>query len=143
MLLILLSLILACGPSTGSGLEGTVSSSDAVIIYSREGGFAGVSQEWVIHLDGTINAPAGETLTVSPEAVRELVEIGAETNFANLAGAPTPDACCDQFVYTLTFSTADQSWSLSTTDSAEQDPVVSELFDMAAALIASAEPASG
>lgn len=138
--LLLLGLF-ACGRQDETGREGAVAL-DAEITYSRAGGIAGVSQEWVIHLDGTVDGPGDQALVVPPEAVHELLEVSAAADLAGAMAGPTPDACCDQFVYTLTFTAGEQSWRISTTDTAEEDDVVSELFALAEALITTAQPAS-
>ena len=142
-IILLLSLLVACTPNDGED-DGRQSSIevDTVIIYEREGGFAGISQEWVIHLDGTIDAPGDQQLAVPPEDVQEVVETGVESEIGTLApDLATPDACCDQFTYTITVISGGEEWSLITTDTAEQPEEVTELFIMVEALIAKAEPA--
>ena len=140
---VLLSLLAACAPA-GENDDDRISNIhvDTVIIYEREGGFTGISQEWVIHLDGTIEGPGEQQLAVPPEDVLEFVETGVESDFEALAAESADhDACCDQLTYTLTVVSDDEVWSLRTTDSAEQPREVSELFIMVEALIADAEPA--
>jgi hypothetical protein len=131
----------ACGRQDETRLDNAIAL-DAQITYSRAGGITGLSQEWVIHTDGTVEGPGDQALVVPPEAVQELLEVGAMANLAGAATGPTPDACCDQFVYTLTITTGEQEWRISTTDTAEEDDVVGDLFALTEALIASAQPAS-
>lgn len=139
-ILILLTLLAGCTFGNNRGRQANIAV-DAIIIYEREGGFAGMSQEWVIHLDGTIDAPGEQQLTVPPEEVMALVETSIDSEIESLApDAATPDACCDQFTYTLTFVAGDQEWSLIMTDTSEQPPEVSELFSMTEELIADAVP---
>jgi hypothetical protein len=141
-ILLLLALLVACAPAKeNSANHQTGIDIDTVIIYEREGGFTGISQEWVIHLDGTIEGPGEQQLTVPSEDVLELVETGVASDFESLAAETAEhDACCDQLTYTLTVVSDDEVWSLRTTDMAEQPQEVTELFIMAEALIAEAEP---
>ncbi len=141
-LLLLLSLLVACAPANdNSANRQTGIDIDTIIIYERQGGFAGISQEWVIHLDGSINGPGDQQLAAPPEEVQELVETGVESDLESLASkAAEHDACCDQFTYTLTVVSGDEQWSLRTTDTAEQPREITELFIMVEALIAEAEP---
>ena len=138
--LFILSLLAACTPQNGPAQEMSVDV-DTVIVYEREGGFTGISQEWVIHLDGTIDAPGDQQLAVPAEDVLEVVEKGAASDFTALA-AETADTetCCDQMTYTLTVVSGDDEWRLITTDTADQSKEVTELFIMVQALIAEAQP---
>lgn len=142
-LFLIVSLLVACAPISDRNKSHQANVAvETVIIYEREGGIAGISQEWVIHLDGTIDAPGDQKLTVPPEDVQEIVEAGAESDISSLTSeSSTPDACCDQFTYTITMVSGDKEWQLMTTDTAEQPEEVSELFIMIEALIAAAEPA--
>jgi hypothetical protein len=113
------------------------------IIYKREGGIAGISQEWIIHLDGTIDGPGDQELVVPAEDVQDLAEKGMESDIESLAAETAhTETCCDQMTYILTITSGDQEWRLITTDTADQPKEVSELFIMVQALIAEAEPAS-
>ncbi len=135
-------LLASCARLGNGGTRQADIAMDTIIIYEREGGFAGMSQEWVIHMDGTIEGPGDEQLAVPPEEVLEVVETGVESEIATLAPAlSTPDACCDQFIYTITVISGDAEWSFVTSDSAQQPQEVSELFFMVQRLIAGAEPA--
>lgn len=138
--LILLTLLAGCTLGNRGGRQANIAV-DAIIIYEREGGFAGIGQEWVIHLDGTIDGPGEQQLTVPSEEVMALVETSIDSKIESLApNAAAPDACCDQFTYTLTFVSGDEEWSLVMTDTSEQPPEISELFSMTEELIADAEP---
>lgn len=139
-IVLLFTLLAACAPGGALGPQTSIEI-DTVIIYEREGGFAGMSQEWVIHPDGLIDGPGDQQLVVPPEEVQELMQTGVESDIESLLpDMATPDACCDQFTYTLTFVAGDQEWSLVMTDTSEQSPGVSELFSMTEELIADAEP---
>jgi hypothetical protein len=139
--LLLLSLLAACSSQDDGGRQ-TSLKTDTIVIYEREGGFAGISQAWVIHLDGTINGPGDRHLTVPAEDVQELIEKGIESDFETLAAeTANTETCCDQMTYTLTVVSGDDEWRLITTDTAEQPTEVSEMFIMVRSLIAEAQPA--
>jgi hypothetical protein len=139
-LLMLILLLAACMPASAAGRQGRVEI-DTVIVYTREGGIAGISQEWVIHSDGTIDGPGDQQSTVAPEEVMDVIEMGVESDVVELAqDMATPDACCDQFTYTLTVISGDEEWSVVTTDTTEEPEEVLVLFSMVQTLIAKAEP---
>ncbi len=142
---LLLSLLVACAPGGDDGdrdLSADIDV-DTIIIYGREGGFAGINQEWVIHLDGTIDAPGDTELTVPQGDVQELVQKGVEADFAALANETAKtEICCDRMTYTLTVISGDDEWRLITTDSADQSKEVTELFIMVQSLIDEAKPSS-
>ena len=144
-LVLTLSLLAACAPADKKDEEDVRYSNiqvDTVIIYKREGGFTGISQEWVIHMDGAVEGPGEQELAVPPDEVRELVEKGVDSDFESLAAeTANTETCCDQMTYTLTVVSGDEEWSLITTDTADQPKEVTEVFIMAQTLIAEAEPA--
>ncbi len=138
----LLWALLAACTANGETNRHTVAERATVIVYEREGGFAGMNQEWIIHLDGTIIGPGDQQFTVPPEEVQALLKAGADPEITSIApDSTTQDACCDQFTYTLTVISGDQQWSLSMTDTAEQPQEVSLLFFMVEELINDAQPA--
>ena len=142
LLAALLSFILfgGCSPQNNDSRQATIES-NTVIIYGREGGFTGISQEWVIHLDGSIDGPGDQQLTVPAEDVQEFVGKGMESNFESMAAeTANTETCCDQMTYTLTIISGDNEWQLVTTDTADQPKEVTELFIMAQALIDEAQP---
>jgi hypothetical protein len=138
--LLLLSLLAACAQQNGSTRE-TSLDVDTILVYGREGGFTGISQEWVIHLDGTIDAPGDQQLSVPAGDVRELVEKGVASDLPALAAETAiTETCCDQMTYTLTVVSGEDEWRLITTDTADQPKEVTELFIMVQAIIANAQP---
>lgn len=140
VLLLLASLLVGCAAGEDADRRESLAI-EAVIIYEREGGFAGISQEWVIHLDGSIDGPGEQQLTVPPEEVEDLVETTLDAEIESLASEmATPDACCDQFTYTLTFIAGNEEWTLVMTDTSEPPDEVSELFTLTEELIADAQP---
>lgn len=138
--IILFSLLVGCEP--GSRQE-NIALDEIKIVYGREGGIAGVEQEWIIHPDGLIEGPGDLELLAPPEDVMAILESGATADIEEFAAlATTPDSCCDQFTYTLAFMVGEETWNLAMNDDSEQPQEVNELFLMVEALIAEAEPVS-
>ena len=140
---LLLSLLAACAPGSGDAGDGRQDNIavGTVIIYAREGGFTGISQEWVIHLDGKIEAPGDKEMSVPSEDVQDIIRKGQESDFAALASeTANTDVCCDRMTYTLTVVNGDNEWRLVTTDSADAPTEVTELFIMVQSLIDEAQP---
>jgi hypothetical protein len=136
----LFSLLVGC--VSGSRQE-SVSLDEIRIVYSREGGIAGIKQEWIIHPDGLIEGPGEEEFLAPPEDVVAILESGAASGVEEFAAMETsPDSCCDQFTYTLTFEVGGEKWNLVMSDDSEQPQEVSELLAMVEKLIAEAEPTS-
>ncbi|MFL7838406.1 MAG: hypothetical protein ACK2T4_09690 [Candidatus Promineifilaceae bacterium] len=140
--LLLLALLAACSPQNNDNSQSSIKEG-TVIIYKREGGIAGISQEWVIHMDGNIDGPGDQELAVPADDVQKVVEKGLESDFNSLASeTANTETCCDQMTYILTVVSGDDEWRLITTDTADQPKEVTELFIMVQALISEAEPAS-
>ena len=138
--LLLLILVMGCSPKKSDSRQATLET-NTTIIYEREGGFTGISQEWVIHLDGSIEGPGDQQLMVPAEDVQELVGKGMESNFESMvAETANTETCCDQLTYTLTLVSGDNEWQLITTDTANQPKEVTELFIMVQALVDKAQP---
>jgi hypothetical protein len=138
--LLLLILLMGCSPKKSDSRQATLET-NTTIIYEREGGFTGISQEWVIHLDGSIEGPGDQQLMVPAEDVQELVGKGMESNFESMvAETANTETCCDQLTYTLTLVSGDNEWQLITTDTANQPKEVTELFIMVQALVDKAQP---
>jgi hypothetical protein len=138
--LLLLILLMGCSPKKSDSRQATLET-NTTIIYEREGGFTGISQEWVIHLDGSIEGPGDQQLMVPAEDVQELVGKGMESNFESMvAETANTETCCDQLTYTLTLVSGDNEWQLITTDTANQPKEVTELFIMVQALVDEAQP---
>ena len=75
---------------------------EAVIIYRRSGGFAGLDEEWMIYEDGTVNAKSGDHMKVDPGQVSSLLETIDGLGFFELETSYMPKSlCCDLFSYEL------------------------------------------
>ena len=95
--------LLLVGCKQGSRHE-SIDLDEIRVVYGREGGIAGIKQEWIIHPDGLIEGPGDEEFLAPPEDVISILESGASSDIEEFAAMETiPDSCCDQFIYRLTF----------------------------------------
>jgi hypothetical protein len=116
----------ACSPDTAP-VRGV--STDIMITYQREGGVAGITQEWVIYSDGKIIGPGRQEMKVPPQEVIALLTKAAELESSSLNESYVPDnACCDQFVYTIIFKVGDQETMVRTSDGADQPEQLTSLL---------------
>jgi hypothetical protein len=101
----------------------TDSPDNAVVIFHRSGGFAGLDQQWMIYADGRIESPGGEQQEVDPESVQALFETIQSAGFFELDDSYVPeDTCCDRFTYTVTVQLGDRSKTLVTIDASPTQP---------------------
>jgi hypothetical protein len=140
LLILLLTLIAlaACGSDSSSIPE---ASTDMEVTYRREGGIAGITQEWTIFADGRIVGPRDQEMQVAAEEVilllaklKDLESIPVQESYVG------EDACCDLFIYTITFKVDDQTTTVQTIDGADHPEEVSLLLANIEDLIAQAEP---
>ncbi|MCL4870275.1 MAG: hypothetical protein KJ063_15025 [Anaerolineae bacterium] len=76
---------------------------DLQFVFSQEGGFAGIKQEWVIDRRGRVTQNGVEVQQLTEGEISDLYQILLDNNFFTLA--PTYKAeeiCCDFFTYRLT-----------------------------------------
>lgn len=138
LLLLALFALAACSPE-GPAVQGV--STDFEVTYRREGGFAGISQEWMIFPDGRIVAPDGqEMLAPAEDVIALLAKLKALELLALSENYSDDDACCDLFIYTVTFRIGDETTVLQTSDGADHPEEVSLLLADIEGLIAKAEP---
>jgi hypothetical protein len=133
--LLLLVLLSGCGP--GGDDQGT-GTADVTISYRREGGVAGLSQEWVIHLDGRVDGPGEMEMRVPPAVVEDILEQSAEIEPSG--GTPEPAPCCDRFTYTITINIDDRQTTFTLNEGAVLAAAESEMFAAVESLINTAEP---
>ena len=138
LLLVALLGLAACRPDEASS---RAVSTDIVLTYQREGGIAGITQEWVIYPDGHIIGPGDQEMKVPPQEVIALLAEAAEIESSSLQESYIPeDACCDQFTYTITIKVGDQETTIQTSDGAEQPEQLTFLLTSIEELLAQAEP---
>jgi hypothetical protein len=117
----------------------------AVIIYTREGGIAGTSDEWRIYDNGrvVINSKAkGPTQAeLSEGTIGNVLRRIADSNFFDLKDSYMPlNTCCDRFTYTLTIVHDGRIKTVRTIDGAEQPPALAEALAQVQELIQKAAP---
>ncbi|MFQ5595793.1 MAG: hypothetical protein ACE5HA_16730 [Anaerolineae bacterium] len=96
---------------------------EAVIIYERSGGLAGVSEQWSIYPDGRIVAGDGREWQVEPEQVKQLTSDIKSLGFFDMSGQYMPlNQCCDRFTYTLVVRSGDKINRVTTIDAAPEVP---------------------
>ena len=116
-------------------------STDIVITYQREGGFAGITQEWIIFPDGRIIGPGDQEMMVPSKEVIALLAKAAEVESSSLQKSYVPeDACCDQYIYTVIVKVGDQETMVRTIDGAEQPEQLTSLLSDIENLILMADP---
>ena len=136
LFIIVVLLTTACGPAIRS-VSGV--STDIVIIYQREGGFAGTSQEWVIHPDGSIEAPGERELAADPDDTSALLALTTDDEISDLGDSYVPqDDCCDKYFYTITIKVGDQEKTIRSSDGADQPEELTDLLAAIEELIAKA-----
>jgi hypothetical protein len=92
----------------------------AVILFHREGGIAGVSEEWTVFADGRVVDAAGNEFQLEPAAVTAMLATIQATGFMELDNSQAPvELCCDRFVYTLTVRLDDRTHSMTMVDGQE------------------------
>jgi hypothetical protein len=103
--------------------EGRATIGDAVIIYQRSGGFAGVHEQWTIYPDGRITANDGREWQVAAERVEQLLADIEALGFFEMTGRYMPlNTCCDRFIYEITVRSGDRVNTVKTIDAAPDTP---------------------
>lgn len=98
---------------------------DGVIVYTREGGFAGVVETWTIHEDGRITTPTGDEETRPAAAAQSLFATFESSGFYALEEEYLPeDPCCDRFTYTLEATDSGREHRVVTMDGVSDAPDV-------------------
>ena len=134
-LLALAPLLLGCGPASNSQSAGDP---DVTIIYRRSGGIMGTSQEWVIHMDGRIEAPGELQMHVDTKDIEAIM--AQSSAIEPPTSTPEPAPCCDQFTYSITIVSGDQETSFTTSDGASAEGEHMAMFAAVEALINAADP---
>ena len=102
---------------------------DVAIAYRRSGGYAGVSDEWVVFIDGQVKSADGQERQVSAQTVSELVQAADAAGFFAMQPSYVPkDTCCDRFSYQLIVRKGDQVHAVETIDAAPGMPPELELL---------------
>ena len=116
-----------------------------VIIYERDGGFAGTHDEWRFYADGHVEAKSEKDTArawLPDGAVDNATQRIVANGFLDLSDEYMPDTrCCDRFTYRLTVIHDGTPKSVTTMDGAEQPPALAEALAVVQDLIRRATPA--
>jgi hypothetical protein len=75
---------------------------NTIIVYQREGGIAGLSNEWTFYHTGRIVTGAGAEWQVPADQVEPLFDLAESSDFWNLNDNYSTATCADCYVHTLT-----------------------------------------
>jgi len=96
---------------------------EAVIIYQRSGGFAGIHEQWTVYPDGRIVAGDGREWRVTPQQVEQLLAEIEALGFFEMKGRYMPlNTCCDRFIYEITVHRGNSVKTVRTIDAAPDTP---------------------
>lgn len=96
---------------------------DAVLVYHRSGGIAGIDEVWTINSDGRITKDRGGEWQAPAEQVTALLQAIDELGFFNMQASYMPaDTCCDRFSYELAVRNEGQERQVITMDGAPGTP---------------------
>jgi hypothetical protein len=102
---------------------------EPIIVYQREGGFAGTSDKWTIYQTGRIVAGDGTEWQVPAEQVASLFKLVESPAFGELNEKYAPIGTCnDCFTYTLTVYGPDQPQTVIFIDGADFPPLGQQLL---------------
>lgn len=136
-------------PSTPAKLEdtdkGRAVMGDAVIIYERSGGFAGIMQTYEIYADGRIVIRDGDTeieTRVSPSDVQTALIRIEELGFFDLPAPFGPvSAFADRIVHTITVKRDGRPVTVRTVDGATDEPAgLRDVIEVLNRLVAGESP---
>ena len=140
--LLLLLGVLALAACRAEDTPESGSSTDSSLTYQREGGIAGINQEWIIFSDGRVIAPDGQEMQVSQQEAADLLSRSAEIEPSSLSKSYVAgDECCDQFFYTIIIKVAGQETTVHTSDGANHPEAITLLIEEIESLVSTAEPA--
>jgi hypothetical protein len=98
---------------------------NTIIVFQREGGFAGRSDKWTIYPTGRIVAGDGTEWQVPAEQVKPLFDLVESAEFWDLSEKyPATGACADCYTYTLTVYQEGKTKTVTFTDAADLPPVL-------------------
>jgi Na+-transporting methylmalonyl-CoA/oxaloacetate decarboxylase gamma subunit len=102
---------------TTEGEDGVTVPENAVAVFQKTGGFAGISETTVIYEDGHIENDKNEELQVPPQVVDGVIETAADAGFFDLNRNYVPeDHCCDFFTYSVTIRDCERVHTVITAD---------------------------
>lgn len=128
---------------TTEGEGGVTVPENAVAVFQKTGGFAGVEETTVVYADGRIENNQNETAEIPAEIVDTVVTTAVEAGFFNLERNYVPEGhCCDFFNYSLTIRDCEQVHTVVTADEVPgTPPELWQLIDTIQSLIANTSAA--
>ena len=138
-LAILTGLAGACGPAaapleqqaqasatnepTATVVDVSTETAHASIIYERTGGFAGITERWMIYLDGRVISGEGREYAAEPEKVGALLSAIEQSGFIEWQAARgLPGACRDCFIHSITLAAEGRLKTISAVDGSNDAP---------------------
>ena len=113
----------ATNEPTATVVDGIKEAADASIIYERTGGFAGITERWMIYLDGRVLTGEGAEYSTEPEKVEALLSAIEQSGFFEWRQARgLPGACRDCFVHSITLAAEGRLKTISATDGSSDVP---------------------
>ena len=128
---------------TTEGEDGVTVPENAVAVFQKTGGFAGIEETTFIYADGHIENNKNESAQVPPEVVDTLVSTAVDAGFFDLDRSYVPENyCCDFFNYSLTIRDCDQVHTVITADEVPGTPTeLWQIIDTVQSLIANTSAA--
>ena len=105
-----------------------------VFIYKRELGMVGLSEEWIIYVDGTAIEADGEKQKVDPQQVQMILEMSRDLSSQNFY--VSIDHCCDLMIHTVTIYSDGETKRIVTDDGIQPPEDVRAVVDELGRLIA-------
>ena len=144
-MIIVALLLAACAPA--APVESTLTpggaqdGGQAVIVFERGGGIAGIHEVWTVYVDGTTKSAEGAGQAVAPAEVEAVMAEADRLGFWEMNAAyGTNDQCADCFTYSLTLTWAGMTKTVTTMDAAsDAPPELSELLAEVSQLVAKAQ----
>lgn len=109
----------------------------AVILYQKSGGFAGVSERWMIYENGRVVDAEGNEWQLSAEQVTNFITTTEQLELSQMRESYVPRGhCCDHFAYDIIVRQGERIYRVETADGVDGTPAALEtLLTSAAQLI--------
>ena len=134
IVLILFAIMLTACQSSGAKAKGEyteipsaskIEVGDAIIVYQRSGGFAGVDEQWSLYADGRISDNKGNQKVVEGAQITALIDelkTAGVLEMKDSMGSGISNACKDCFTYTITVNIDGKTKKIITQDNTKGVP---------------------
>ncbi|MCA9997667.1 MAG: hypothetical protein KDE56_18040 [Anaerolineales bacterium] len=110
---------------------------DAVILYQKSGGFAGVTESWWVYANGRLRDKDGNEWQLPAKEVETFLANSKKLGLTQMQPTYVPDGfCCDQFVYSLIVRHDDGIYQTATADGVDAPQELFQLIDEVSMLVA-------